>query len=52
MKVNIHYLRKKQLDFVVGMISIDGGHPSAFIKKLLDEYEKSLITSRELKRKL
>lgn len=39
MKVNSRQLRKEQVKFAVGMASIDGGHPSAFTKKLLDEYE-------------
>jgi len=41
--------RQKQINFAVGMASIDGGHPSLFTKKLLDEYENGSISSKELK---
>lgn len=49
MKVNTRLIRKKRIDFAVGMASIDGGRPSAFTKEMLDKYEKGLITSREVK---
>ena len=52
MKTSTRVLRKKQVNFAVGMASLDGRRPSAFTKKLLDEYEEGLITSRELKRKI
>lgn len=52
MKVSTRDLRKKQVNFAVGMASLDGGRPSAFTKKLLDEYEEGLISSRELKQKI
>ncbi|HLR75544.1 MAG TPA: hypothetical protein VK077_09735 [Virgibacillus sp.] len=50
MKANSRLQRQKQINFAVGMASIDGGRPSSFTKKLLNEYENGSITSHELKK--
>lgn len=41
--------RQTQVNFAVGMASIDGGKPSPFTKNLLTQYESGSITSKELK---
>lgn len=41
--------RKKKVQFAVRMAAIDGGKPSAFTKKLLEQYENGQLTSSQLK---
>lgn len=50
MKENLRLKRQKQVNFAVGMASIDGGQPSSFTKNLLIQYENGSITSKELKK--
>lgn len=50
MKENTRLNRLKQINFAVGMASIDGGRPSAFTKELLKQYENGSISSKELKK--
>jgi len=50
MKDNSRLKRQKQINFAVGMASIDGGHPSSFTKRLLTQYENGSISSKELKK--
>lgn len=49
MKKNTRNERKKQIDFAVGMASIDGGKPSAFTKDLLRQYEMGQLSANQLK---
>lgn len=50
MKEDLRSQRVKQVNFAVGMSSIDGGRPSPFTKELLSRYENGLISSKELKK--
>lgn len=52
MKANLCLKRRKEINFAVGMASIDGGRPSSFTKKLLAQYEKGSISSQELKKEI
>lgn len=49
MKENTRIERKNQIDFAVGMASIDGGKPSAFAEKLLNQYELGQLSADQLK---
>lgn len=49
MKGNSRLERKEQIDFAVGMASIDGGKPSAFTEKLLNQYEIGQLSAAQLK---
>lgn len=49
MNNNLLEKRKKQVRFAVSLAAIDGGKPSTFTKKLLKDYEKGHISSKELK---
>ena len=49
MNENISIERQKQVEFAVGMAAIDGGKPSAFTQNLLNQYEKGLVSSSQLK---
>lgn len=50
MKDDLRLKRRKQINFAVGMASIDGGHPSTFTKELLSLYEDGTISSKEFKK--
>lgn len=52
MKEDLRSQRVKQVNFAVGMSSIDGGRPSSFTKELLSRYENGLISSKELKKEI
>lgn len=41
--------RQKQIKFAVGMAALDGGKPTAFTKKLLDQYENGQVSASQLK---
>ncbi|MDW0115050.1 antitoxin VbhA family protein [Sporosarcina saromensis] len=49
MQEESRFERRKKVQFAVGMAAIDGGKPSAFTKKLLEQYENGHLTSSELK---
>ena len=49
MQVASRLKRQNEIDFAVGMATIDGGKPSVFTQVLLKKYEEGLITSKELK---
>lgn len=49
MKENTRIERKNQIDFAVGMASIDGGKPSVFTEKLLNQYELRQLSADQLK---
>ena len=42
--------RHNRIQFAVGMAAIDGGKPSAFTQKLLNQYENGEISSSHLKK--
>lgn len=50
MKDELRLKRQKQINFAVGMASIDGGRPNTFTKELLAHYEEGSISSKELKK--
>lgn len=49
MKDELRLQRRQNINFAVGMASIDGGQPSSFTKELLAQYENGLISAKELK---
>lgn len=49
MKEDLRLERIKDINFAVGMASIDGGKPSSFTKELLEQYANGLISSKQLK---
>lgn len=52
MKNNLLEKREKQVKFAVGLAAMDGGKPSAFTERLLKDYEKGHISSKELKNEI
>lgn len=52
MKDNSRLERQKQVNFAVGMAAIDGGKPSSFTKKLLNQYESGQLSTNELKQEI
>lgn len=49
MNENSRTERQKQVEFAVGMAANDGGKPSVFTKKLLNQYEDGQVSSSQLK---
>ncbi|MBD7908511.1 antitoxin VbhA family protein [Sporosarcina gallistercoris] len=49
MNANSRIERQRQVEFAVGMASIDGGKPSVFTKNLLKQYEEGQLSSSQLK---
>lgn len=43
------YDREKQVRFAVGMAAIDGGKPTDFTQRLLDDYTEGLISAPHLR---
>ncbi len=42
--------RQKRVRFAVGMAAIDGGKPTAFTQKLLEQYENGELTESQFKK--
>lgn len=49
MNENSRQERQKQVEFAIGMATIDGGKPSVFTKNLLTQYENGQVSSSQLK---
>lgn len=49
MNENSRTERQKQVEFAVGMAANDGGKPSVFTKKLLNQYEDGQVSTSQLK---
>lgn len=49
MKTNSRLERQKQVRFAVGMAALDGGKPTDFTQKLLNQYENGEVTAKQLK---
>lgn len=50
MQTSSRLKRQKQIQFAVDMAALNGGKPTAFTQKLLNQYEHGEITYTQLKR--
>ncbi len=50
MKENPRLERQKHANLAVGMATIDGGKPSTFTKKPLNQYERGQVSTNKLKK--
>lgn len=49
MKDNIRLKRQKEIEFALGLASIDGGQASSYTEQLLKQYKEGMLSAREVR---
>lgn len=49
MEENIRLKRQKEIEFAVGLASIDGGQASLYTEQLLNQYKQGVLSAREVR---